>query len=181
MGASYSLQEPAARGRAPLIVPSERSSFLLMRYTPLFYVLFLTACAELGLQGVTDKPTDDPVENEIPEELAAPPPPANARTVDQFDTTTEEQRVAAATPSAGGTLLGTTIASLGDPSRAGFWIETPLADAQGQGRLVYPVNGKSVEVALIPTEGGSSRVSLAALRLLEAPLTDLPVLEVYAR
>ncbi len=113
-------------------------------------------------------------------ELAAPPPPASARTVEQFDTTTEPQRVAAATGVGGGKLLGTTVASLGDPSRAGFWIETPLVSARGTGRLVYPATGKSVEVELIPIGGGGSRVSLAALRLLEAPLTELPVLEVYA-
>jgi len=112
-------------------------------------------------------------------ELAAPPPPRTARTVEQFDTTTEEQRVAAAAGAPGGTLLGTTVASLGDPSRAGFWIETPLVSVRGTGRLVYPVTGKSADVELIPIDGGGSRVSLAALRLLEAPLTDLPVLEVY--
>lgn len=112
-------------------------------------------------------------------ELAAPPPPETARTVEQFDTTTEEQRVAAAAGTPGGDLLGTTVASLGDPSRAGFWIETPLVSARGTGRLVYPATGKSADVELIPIEGGGSRVSLAAWRLLEAPLTDLPVLEVY--
>ena len=110
--------------------------------------------------------------------LAAPSPPAGARTVEQFDTTTEAQRVAAASD-AGGRLLGTTVASLGDASRAGFWIETPLVSERGTGHLVYPATGKSVEVELIPAESGGSRVSLAALRLLEAPLTDLPVLEVY--
>ena len=111
-------------------------------------------------------------------ELAAPPPPKSARTVEQFDTTTEAQRVAAAT-GAGGKFLGTTVASLGDPSRAGFWIETPLVTTRGTGRLVYPATGRSAEVELIPAAGGGSRVSLAALRLLEAPLTELPVLEVY--
>ena len=112
-------------------------------------------------------------------ELAAPPPPPAARTVEQFDTTTEAQRVAAATPSEGGALLGTTVASLGDPSRPGFWAETDLVTAVTTGRLVNPANGKSVEVELTPAEGGGSRVSLAAMRLLEAPLTDLPTFEVY--
>lgn len=113
-------------------------------------------------------------------EGSAPPPPENARSVEDFDTTTAAQRIAAAAPASGGRLLGTTVASLGDPSRPGFWIETPLASTAGTGRLVYPVNGKAVEVELLPLDSGSSRVSLAAFRLLEAPLTDLPVLEVYA-
>ncbi len=51
------------------------------------------------------------------------------------------------------------------------------------GRLVYPAKDTSVEVELIPTgdeRGAGSRVSLAAFRVLEAPLTDLPTLDVYA-
>jgi hypothetical protein len=136
-------------------------------------VLFVSGC-------VVPPPVDRGVRAVETTELAAPPPPVTARTVEQFDTTTESQRVAAATGASGGRLLGTTVASLGDPTRAGFWIETPLVSERGTGRLVYPANGKSAEVELIPADGGSSRVSLAALRLLEATLTDLPVLEVYA-
>ena len=155
---------------------------LRMKHRFTILPLVLSGCAELGLTDQIERPGPEPeTEIAVVPELAAPPPPTNARTVDQFDTTTEEQKVAAASPPAGGRLLGTTVASLGDPSRAGFWIETPLATDPGEGRIVYPANGKSVQVALIPTDGGSSRVSLAALRLLEAPLTDLPVLEVYAR
>ena len=76
--------------------------------------------------------------------------------------------------------MGTTVASLGDPARPGFWIETPLAIVPGTGRVVFPETGASVDVALIPISEGSSRVSLAAFRLLDTPLTSLPVLEVYA-
>ena len=142
----------------------------------------LSGCAELGLvqQRETALATEEPVEAVTNPELAAPPPPPAARTVEQFDTTTDEQRIAASAPSSGGTLLGTTIASLGDPGRAGFWAETDLVSAVTSGRLVYPATGKSVEVELTPASGGGSRVSLAAMRVLEAPLTDLPVLEVYA-
>ncbi|GGG61251.1 hypothetical protein GCM10011415_04150 [Salipiger pallidus] len=109
-------------------------------------------------------------------------PPAGARTVDQFDTTSAEERAAASAPSepAGERSLGTTVASLGDPSRSGFWLETPLVTAEGKGRVVY--NGKSAQVDLIPIAGpatGGSRLSLAAMRLIEAPLTDLPTVEVY--
>ncbi len=139
----------------------------------------LSGCAELTVAAQREPVPAAPPPVLNPE-LAAPPPPAAAQTVEQFDTTTEAQRIAAAAPSTGGVLLGEVVASLGDPGRPGFWIETDLVDVPGLGRLVYPVNGKSVEVELTPREGRGARVSLSALRLLEAPLTDLPTLEVYA-
>lgn len=140
-------------------------------------LLVLAACAELPGLRSDPRPGDIPA---VAGGLGAPLPPPDARSVEDFDTTTEEQRIAAAAPVAGGQFLGTTVASLGDPVRPGFWIETALATAPGKGRLVYPANGRSVEVELFPIEEGSSRVSLAAFRLLEAPLTGLPVLEVHA-
>ncbi len=118
-------------------------------------------------------------------EAAAPPPPASARTAEQFDTTSAEERAAAAAAPepAGEVSLGTTVASLGDVARPGFWLETPLVSAPTMGRVVYSANGKSAQVELIPIDGpatAGSRISLAAMRLLEAPLTDLPTLEVYS-
>lgn len=115
----------------------------------------------------------------------APKPPANARTVEQFDTTTPQERAeaAAAPQPAGERRLGETVASLGDVSKPGFWLETPLVSAPAQGRVVYPGSGKSAQVELIPIDGpatAGSRLSLAAMRLLEAPLTDLPTIEVYS-
>lgn len=109
-------------------------------------------------------------------------PPASARTEDEFDTTTAEERQAAATPASGGTgqALGTTIVSLGDPARPGFWLETPLASAAGSGRVVYPETGQSAQVALIPIEGGGSRMSLSAMRLIGVPLTGLVEVQVFS-
>ncbi|SLN42930.1 hypothetical protein ROJ8625_02114 [Roseivivax jejudonensis] len=129
-----------------------------------------------------------------PENAAAAPaapveerfPDAQARTVDDFDLSTEDERAAAAAaPASGGgeRSLGTTVASLGDPASQGFWLETPLVDTETEGRVVYAATGQSANVTLrpIPGEAGAgSRISLAAMRLLEAPLTDLPTLEVYA-
>jgi len=49
--------------------------------------------------------------------------------------------------------------------------------------VVYPGNGKSAQVDLIPIEGpdtAGSRLSLAAFRIIEAPLTGLPEVEVFA-
>lgn len=147
-----------------------------MRHLIFSAVILLSACAEFPVLTQIE-PQDAAAE---PPEAAAPTPPPNARTVEQFDTTTEEQRVAAAAPSAGGRSLGSTVASLGNAADPGFWMETSLVSDPTMGRLVFPVNGKEVEVELRPYEGGSSRISLAALRLLEAPLTELVTLEVYA-
>ncbi len=102
-----------------------------------------------------------------------------------MDATTEEERVRArqgAAPAAGEVFLGTTIASLGTVSEPGIWLRTPLVSTPGKGRVTYPVKGTSVLVDLIPLEGErgrGSRISLAAMRLLEAALTDLPELRVY--
>ncbi|MDU8929009.1 hypothetical protein RXV86_16565 [Alisedimentitalea sp. MJ-SS2] len=115
-------------------------------------------------------------------------PPANARTVAQFDTTSREEKKAAeveakqAQQSGEGRLLGRTVASLGDPADPGLWIKTPLVDAPAQGRVIYPVNGKGVQLDLIPIDGpktAGSRISLAALRVIGAPLAGLPEVEVY--
>lgn len=113
---------------------------------------------------------------------APAPRPAARATPAQLDTTTAEQRVAAARPAERAeTRLGTTVASLGNPSEGGFWIRTPLVTERAMGRIVNPANGRSSQVELIPlTSGGSgSQVSLPALQLLGVSLTDLPTLEVF--
>ncbi|MCW1951027.1 MAG: hypothetical protein KIH44_006650 [Octadecabacter sp.] len=111
-----------------------------------------------------------------------PPPPPTARTVEQFDTTTAADRAAAvARPVSGERRLGTTIASLGSPTEPGIWFKTPLVSEVIQGRVDY--NGKSVNVELRPSGGAAgagSQISLAAMRLIEAPLTGLPEVTVYA-
>ncbi len=78
--------------------------------------------------------------------------------------------------------MGETVASLGDPTRPGFWLETPLVDSPATGRVVFPATGKSAQVDLIPIDGpptAGSRISLSAMRLIEAPLTDLPTIQVF--
>ncbi|WP_265501692.1 hypothetical protein [Paracoccus beibuensis] len=111
----------------------------------------------------------------------APRPVARA-TPAQLDTTTADQRAAAAeAPAQAETRLGTTVGSLGNPAEGGFWIKTPLVQERAMGRVVNPATGKSAKVELIPLGGGGSgsQVSLPALQLLGVPLTDLPTLEVY--
>lgn len=114
-----------------------------------------------------------------------PKPIKTATTVEQFDTTTSAQRAEAveAAPVGGERKLGLTVGSLGNPAEPGFWLKTPLVSVASKGRVEYPANGKSVAVDLIPIEGAKtagSRVSLAALRLLEAPLAGLPELIVFS-
>ncbi|MDJ0639269.1 MAG: D-galactarate dehydratase [Paracoccaceae bacterium] len=149
-----------------------------MRYALLPSLLLLSACAVIEQM---ERPSDFVPEDasSSTETGAPPPPPRNARTVEQFDTTTAEQRAEATAVSTGGTLLGETVASLGDAASPGFWVETELVTEPAMGRVVNTANGKGVEVELRPSTGGSSRVSLAAMRLIEAPLTDLVTLEIF--
>lgn len=114
--------------------------------------------------------------------VTAPRPPAAARTAEALDTTTPEQRAAAARPaSEGAQPLGTTVASLGSATEPGLWMKTPLVQSELQGRVTNPATGKSSTVRLIPLEGpktAGSRMSLSALRLIGASLTDLTSVEV---
>ena len=121
-----------------------------------------------------------------PTGASAAKPAATARTAEQFDTTTAaERRKAASAPvqPGGEQALGETVASLGDPARPGFWLETPLVSASQKGRVLFVDTGKTVQVDLIPIDGpktGGSRLSLAAMRLIGVPLTGLPKVQVFA-
>ncbi|WP_169961442.1 hypothetical protein [Oceaniglobus indicus] len=162
----------------------------------------VTACGQINTPGFlksgdgSTAPSDRPLDataqpgsgalsDAVRDVVTAPPPSAAARTAEDFDTTTDDQRAAAtasAPTAAGETRLGETVASLGDPTQPGFWIKSPLVKTAGPGRLENPSNGKTALVELIPLPGeagGGSQVSLAALRVLDAPITDLPTLVVY--
>ena len=149
----------------------------------------LSACDMLPTMQQQAPPRDPAPESSgsgTDDQTAGVAPPANARTADEFDTTTEEERAAAvqAAQSGGGDRdLGTTVASLGAAADPGIWMKTPLVDSPGKGRVEYPAKGTTVAVDLIPldTEPGSgSQLSLAAMRLLEADLTGLPEVRVFA-
>ncbi len=112
-----------------------------------------------------------------------PPPPVTAVTAEQFDTTTQEDRAAAvvAAGDTGDQALGTTIASLGPPTEPGIWLKTPLVTVLKPGRVTY--QGTSINIELRPSggaPGSGSQISLAAMRLIAAPLTGLPELTVFA-
>lgn len=145
----------------------------------------LAGCAQIGLpphKGAPAAPASASAPALAPA-VVAPAPPRAARTAEQFDTTTPQERAAAAARgTAGGALLGETVASLGNPAEPGFWLLTPLVTTPATGRVVSVTTGQAAEVELRPSggaEGAGSELSLAAFRLLGVSLTDLAVLRVY--
>jgi hypothetical protein len=155
----------------------------------------LAACESPSLQGMStpaaapieQTPTISPQARPEPtlDPTPPPPPPASARTVEQFDTTTAEDRQDAldVVEPAGEVSLGTTNASLGSPTDPGIWLKTPLVSALTAGRVEYPANGNTVNIELRPSggaAGSASQISLAAMRLLEIPLTELADITVFA-
>jgi hypothetical protein len=88
------------------------------------------------------------------------------------------ETAAVAAPAAGS--LGTVVASLGDPTKKGLWLETGLVSAPTKGR-VTTASGQTLDVDLIPGAAGSSaRMSVAAYRALGLQITELPTLTVSA-
>jgi hypothetical protein len=103
--------------------------------------------------------------------------------VDEFDTTSADDRAEAVAPMAEGTgqTLGTTLATLGSPTEPGIWLKTPLVTVPRPGQVTY--EGRTINVELRPSggkAGSGSQISLAAMRLLEAPLTGILELQVTA-
>lgn len=142
----------------------------------------LAGCATPEFQALFGTSPETPLAAPVSEVVTAPPPPATATTVAQFDTTSQAARDAATAQSAAPEIaLGMTIASLGSPTEPGIWLKTPLVTALAAGRVMY--QGKSINIELRPSGGAAgsgSQISLAAMRLLEAPLTGLTELTVFA-
>ncbi len=155
-----------------------------MKRVILIPILALSACTEfqaafgppvVAAPVAPPPPTLDPT--------PPPPPPPTARTVEQFDTTTAEDREAAlATPEpAGERALGTAIGTLGNPADPGIWVETALVTELTPGRVAF--QGNSVNVELRPSgkaAGSGAEISLAAMRLLNAPLAGLHEVSIFA-
>lgn len=168
-----------------------------MKYLLLPPVLVLAACGDPAWQlnpssgasvveaaaAAANAAAPPPVETLDP--TPPPPPPPSARTVEQFDTTTAEERAAAVTVEAepaGEQSLGSTNVSLGPPASPGIWLETGLVTELKEGRAEY--NGNTVNLELRPSGGpasAGSQMSLAAMRLLEIPLTALADVDVFAK
>ena len=143
----------------------------------------LAGCAELGLTPPAQTQARAPAPAAAPPASTRPPLTGAPRTVADFDRASDDERQAAvAPPPAAAGAIGTTVASLGDPARPGFWIETPLVSEPGRGSVLYRANGRRLNVDLIPIPGpasGGSRLSLSAMRMLDAPLTGLPQVDVF--
>lgn len=85
-------------------------------------------------------------------------------------------------PDAEGVLRGLTVASLGDATRPGLWIETPVVTEEQPGRVIGP-DGTVIALTLIPSggaRGSGSRLSLEAMQALGIPLTDLPTVTILS-
>tara|TARA_R110002049_G_scaffold244227_1_gene418171 strand:- start:644 stop:1165 length:522 start_codon:yes stop_codon:yes gene_type:complete len=163
---------------------------------PLFIVAATAGCSTLsdrfGMDASQSEPAAASAPTEAPAEAATAPaaatPPAaspiatGGSSAEALDTTTAAEREAASrAPASTGAALGTTVVSLGSATEPGLWLKTPLVDAQQPGRVTNPATGKSAAVTLIPLEGpatAGSRMSLPALRLIGASLTDLTTVEV---
>lgn len=129
----------------------------------------------------SDRVVTPPVETLDP--TPPPPPPPRARTAQQFDTTSAEDRAAALDvkpPTPQERKLGVTVASLGSPADPGIWVKTPLVKSLVMGRVEVVATGKSANIELRPGTGGT-QISLPAMRLLNVPLTDLPEIAIYAK
>ena len=163
-----------------LRVVARHNSVLGMRYLLLMPILSLAACEEFIPASAPGEAPPVPVETLDP--TPPPPPPPMARTIEEFDTTTEEDRAEALAPTdaAGEVALGTTIASLGPPADPGIWMKTPLVDELIMGRVEFQGNSAAMELRPSGGEAGSgSQLSLAAMRLLNAPLAGLPEVSVF--
>ncbi|MFC6642604.1 MULTISPECIES: hypothetical protein [Sulfitobacter] len=163
---------------------------------PLFIVAATAGCStlteSLGMDASQSEPAAASAPTEAPAEAATAPaaatPPAaspiatGGSSAEALDTTTAAEREAASrAPASTGAALGTTVVSLGSATEPGLWLKTPLVDAEQPGRVTNPATGKSAAVTLIPLEGpatAGSRMSLPALRLIGASLTDLTTVEV---
>ena len=163
---------------------------------PLFIVAATAGCSNLaerfGME--TAQPEQAPAAAASAEasvdaqaEVAAPAPAASpiatsGASAEALDTTTAAEREAATrAPTSAGATLGTTVASLA--TEPGLWLKTPLVKSEQPGRVTNPTTGKSASVTLIPLDGpatAGSRMSLPALRLIGASLTDLTTVEVSA-
>jgi hypothetical protein len=164
-----------------------------MRYSVILSLTLLTSCVQAnnvaetmsgtvrdGLDGFSTVATlgilnTAKARDRAAAEALAPEPPA-------ADTLPDNPPVAAVKPAADGR-LGRTVAGLGDPARSGLWLETPLVAKAGKGRVAWPTTGRWVAVALLPASGevtAGSRLSLEAMRALNAPLTELIEVEVYS-
>ena len=120
--------------------------------------------------------------------LPASPPLEETVLEDAAEVSTDEQIAAASTPNptlpppvGAGSVLGTTVVSLGDPAQGGMWLKTPLVTVEQPGQVRY--RGVVVAVTLQPLDveiGAGSQISVRAMQALGASLSELVEVTVEA-
>ncbi|MEM6478575.1 MAG: hypothetical protein AAF841_06505 [Pseudomonadota bacterium] len=144
-----------------------------MRICLILLAFSLCACARLPLIGdmsgdASPEPAAEPTVQVLDPETLDPPAPSSP-----------------AARAVGGEIAnsGKTVATLGDATQSGLWLETPLVSTTGPGRITSEVTGRSVEVMLRPIDGlasAGSRISVAAMSGLGLELTSVAALTVEA-
>lgn len=107
---------------------------------------------------------------------------AAAEDIAPAESSTRAAAVAEGDTATGDSVRGFSVASLGDATIPGLWIETPLVDRERMATVVAPT-GTTVEVSARPSggeRGSGSRLSLAAFQALGISLTSLPTVTVIA-
>lgn len=159
----------------------------MTRMISILAVLALAGCANGGLGGLFsgDGPGSGfgrsaPAPGEVITEAVTGE--ATAEDIAPADSSTRAAAVAAGDTASGDSVRGFTVASLGDATQPGLWIETPLVERERVVTVVAP-NGTTVEVTARPSggeRGSGSRLSLAAFQALGMDLTSLPTVTVIA-
>ena len=139
-----------------------------MKYALLFFCLIVMGCDAVRSPSSKSSDTDGQTEASASEDAVT-------------DEAVEPQPVAVSNPGWNGAKK--TIAGLGDPSKPGRWLETPLVAVEINGRVVVSKTGAQAYVTLVPVpgpQGGGSRLSLEAMRALLLPFDELVELDVYS-
>jgi hypothetical protein len=141
----------------------------MTRYLAIALILPLAACSG-GIGGGLFGGPEEP-------ELVIDTPPAGGPV-----TVAADPLAPAAAPEDEGRFLGFTVASLGDATVPGLWLETPLVTEEGPGRIVSE-SGLQLVLTLRPAGGpasAGSRLSLQGFQALGLSLTALPTLTVIS-
>ncbi len=137
------------------------------------YTLLIFCLAVMGCDAVRSSSSNADASDGQPQESSS----------DEAATIASEEPQPVAVSNPGWTGAKKTIAGLGDPSKPGRWLETPLVAVEINGRVVVPKTGAQAYVTLVPVpgpEGGGSRLSLEAMRALLLPFDELVELDVYS-
>ncbi|WP_259966828.1 hypothetical protein [Leisingera caerulea] len=140
-----------------------------MIFFSLASISLLAACEGIQLNSSVLNGRDAPAPSEPQDPMLQPAPGVDVAEADP---------TMPAAPSFRGS--ATTVASLGDPSVPGMWMETPLVAAEQQALIRTGRNTEAV-VTLKPVPGaesGGSRLSISAMRALGLPLTELAEVQV---